>query len=325
MSYQIINETRLMVDQEINDFLMEYPQDHPFGMALSLPLFRQQLTAKILSKIPNRHQVYCNGASRSIAAGCLLGMIKERLLVEAEIHQLMPAMINDLKQPQSLAPAHPPLAGSRSFHIHEMAWWLRIHTMIPCVTYYFGPFDSREEAKQSYPAYVADLKQEKAIGISGQLQKTQPTLLTVMDSPDDLKRDQQQLWRSLHQYARRYKAALRGLHTFWHLLPGNFLLVNGDGTLKRANARAGQFLKTAAADLPGRSLFDYVPTSQIPVLKHCLAVMTQDPSPWSVPYRWSLQFRGAADTVIPVTVEVTQQRDATGKVIGWYWLLHELT
>jgi hypothetical protein len=325
MSYQLVNETLLIVDQEINDFLMDFPQDHPFQMALSLPLFRQKLTAKILSKIPNRHKIYCNEWSKKISADCFLGLAKERSLITQAIRKIMPTMINELQQPQSISPVRRPLAGGSTFHVHELAWWLKIHTIIPCVTYYFGPFESSKEAKEYYPEYVEDLKHEKAIGISGRLQKTQPTFLTVMDAPSDLKRDEQYLWHMLKQKSRQYTAALESWQNLWNVLPGSFLVVNFDGTLKQANMRACQLLQTSQTELQGRSLLQYVPPSQVGELERRLVTMARDQSVWPVAYRWSMQLQVSAPNVIPVVVEATQQQDAAGKVMGWYWLLHDVT
>jgi len=325
MSYQLVNETLLMIDQEIDDFLMEFPHDHPFRMALSLPLFRQQLRAGILNKIPNRHKVYCDGWSWVVPASCLVGMAKERGLVETEIRKMMPEIINDLKHPQPINAGHQPLGPSPSFHVHEMAWWVRIHTIIPCVTYYFGPFTSQAEAKQCYPGYVADLKQEKAVGISVRLQRTQPTVLTVTNSPDDLKRDQRLLWQRIKQLYHRQSTTQRLLQQQWHTLPGNFLAVNFEGTIKSANARACQLLNGSGAELKGRSLFFYVPKPQILILEDRLEMMRRDERDWQDPYCWTMQLQVSAIALILVQIEVTQQRDCQGKVIGWYWLLHNMT
>jgi hypothetical protein len=45
-------------------------------------------------------------------------------------------------------------------------WWLKIHTSTPSCTYYFGPFESKMEAKIHQPGYVEDLVREKAQGIA---------------------------------------------------------------------------------------------------------------------------------------------------------------
>jgi hypothetical protein len=74
-----------------------------------------------------------------------------------------------------------------------MPWWIKIHTVIPCVTYFFGPFDSLEEAEQNHWGYMEDLMAEKAFGITFEFQKTQPNALTLIDSPLELKQDLQTL------------------------------------------------------------------------------------------------------------------------------------
>ncbi|MGL5941920.1 MAG: DUF1816 domain-containing protein [Waterburya sp.] len=55
-----------------------------------------------------------------------------------------------------------PLSFLRKLNNH---WWVKIYTSTPCCTYYFGPFDSKREAKIYQPGYVEDLVQEKAQGI----------------------------------------------------------------------------------------------------------------------------------------------------------------
>jgi hypothetical protein len=44
-------------------------------------------------------------------------------------------------------------------------WWIKIDTSTPPCTYYFGPFDSKKEAKIHQSGYVEDLIQENAQGI----------------------------------------------------------------------------------------------------------------------------------------------------------------
>jgi Domain of unknown function (DUF1816) len=60
-------------------------------------------------------------------------------------------------------------------------WWIKISTTTPCCTYYFGPFDDREEAKIYQPGYVEDLVEEKAQGIKVETKRCQPQWLTIED------------------------------------------------------------------------------------------------------------------------------------------------
>ncbi|MEO0541052.1 MAG: DUF1816 domain-containing protein [Cyanobacteria bacterium P01_A01_bin.105] len=58
------------------------------------------------------------------------------------------------------------------------SWWIQISTDQPQVIYYFGPFDSEEEAAQYQGGYIEDLEQEGAQGIR--------TLTTRRDEPEEL-------------------------------------------------------------------------------------------------------------------------------------------
>ena len=60
-------------------------------------------------------------------------------------------------------------------------WWVEISTQIPTCTYYFGPFDSENEAKLSQAGYFSDLVQENAQGITAKVKKIRPKTLTIYD------------------------------------------------------------------------------------------------------------------------------------------------
>ncbi len=60
-------------------------------------------------------------------------------------------------------------------------YWVEIITQQPSCTYYFGPFDSRAEAKEIQSGYIEDLMAEKAIGISVAIKRCLPTRLTITD------------------------------------------------------------------------------------------------------------------------------------------------
>ena len=59
-------------------------------------------------------------------------------------------------------------------------WWIKITTTIPRCIYFFGPFDSSNEAKQQRFGYIDDLVQEKAFGITVEIKKCNPTFLTIV-------------------------------------------------------------------------------------------------------------------------------------------------
>ncbi len=62
-------------------------------------------------------------------------------------------------------------------------WWIEIKTTIPQCLYYFGPFDSYEEAQLHLPGYIEDLIEEKAINILVSIKKCQPNNLTTCSIP----------------------------------------------------------------------------------------------------------------------------------------------
>jgi hypothetical protein len=63
-------------------------------------------------------------------------------------------------------------------------WWVEIITNKPRCTYYFGPFQTHDEAKAAYPGYVEDLDGEGAQGITIVIKRCQPTELTSCEDED---------------------------------------------------------------------------------------------------------------------------------------------
>ena len=61
----------------------------------------------------------------------------------------------------------------------QLPWWIEIRTKMPPCIYYFGPFDSLKEARLSQHGYIEDLVTEKAQGITVELKKCQPQMLTI--------------------------------------------------------------------------------------------------------------------------------------------------
>jgi hypothetical protein len=61
----------------------------------------------------------------------------------------------------------------------NLPWWIEVKTTAPQCTYYFGPFDSQQEAEQLQAGYVEDLQMEHSQGISVAIKQTQPNVLTI--------------------------------------------------------------------------------------------------------------------------------------------------
>lgn len=65
------------------------------------------------------------------------------------------------------------------FRSLKMPWWVEIKTTIPYCIYYFGPFSCKHTARLSQHGYIADLVQEKACGITVEIKRLQPKVLTI--------------------------------------------------------------------------------------------------------------------------------------------------
>lgn len=61
------------------------------------------------------------------------------------------------------------------------SWWAEITTTKPRCIYYFGPFETNEEAKNAYPGYVEDLDSEGAQGVVVVIKRCKPDMLTIFD------------------------------------------------------------------------------------------------------------------------------------------------
>lgn len=60
----------------------------------------------------------------------------------------------------------------------KQPWWIKVRTQGPDCIYYFGPFDSKSEAKLLQAGYLEDLIQEGAKNIKLAIEKAHPENLT---------------------------------------------------------------------------------------------------------------------------------------------------
>ncbi|MGD1864939.1 MAG: DUF1816 domain-containing protein [Phormidesmis sp.] len=70
--------------------------------------------------------------------------------------------------------------------LSKRPWWIKIKTQAPNCLYYFGPFDSQEEAEASQFGYVEDLLGEGAQAIETVVENAVPKKLTVCNLPSAL-------------------------------------------------------------------------------------------------------------------------------------------
>lgn len=64
-------------------------------------------------------------------------------------------------------------------NLSQLPWWVKITTVKPCCTYYFGPFSQHTEATVAEYSYIEDLIAEKAQGISTEIVQDSPQKLTI--------------------------------------------------------------------------------------------------------------------------------------------------
>jgi hypothetical protein len=67
----------------------------------------------------------------------------------------------------------------------HLPWWVVIKTAKPLCKYYFGPFDSAEEAAANQAGYIEDLRAEGAEEISVNVQQGEPQELTIFDEEEN--------------------------------------------------------------------------------------------------------------------------------------------
>ncbi len=72
------------------------------------------------------------------------------------------------------APKSAPQASQEGY-----AWWVQIVTAAPNCTYYFGPFDTSEEANAHRNGYIEDLNNEGAEVFTPQIKWMKPEKLTI--------------------------------------------------------------------------------------------------------------------------------------------------
>ena len=59
-----------------------------------------------------------------------------------------------------------------------LPWWVKILSTHPYCVYYFGPFNSQQEAEANQNGYIQDLEGEGNQGITVEILQAEPTILT---------------------------------------------------------------------------------------------------------------------------------------------------
>ena len=59
-----------------------------------------------------------------------------------------------------------------------LPWWVKVLSTHPYCVYYFGPFNSQQEAEANQNGYIQDLEGEGNQGITVEILRAEPTILT---------------------------------------------------------------------------------------------------------------------------------------------------
>ncbi len=62
-----------------------------------------------------------------------------------------------------------------------LSWWVKLKTVRPSCTYYFGPFSHQTEAISAQTGYIKDLQEERASVVSIEINQEQPKMLTISE------------------------------------------------------------------------------------------------------------------------------------------------
>ncbi|MFN5515792.1 MAG: diguanylate cyclase domain-containing protein [Cyanobacteriota bacterium] len=306
--YKLVNLTMDLVEQEIDSYLANIASDSLYQMAISVPYFRKKLIAKVLSQIPNRYAVLKEDYIQSQKKNLVTYILEEQLLIEEKIHRATPDLIHEIL---------PSISEKESI---DFGWWLNISTRIPCVTYYFGPFASREQANQKISGYCEDLKEEGAVGISVAVQEVQPQDLTVLDDLESLKENQ----NFFYQQLKKSQFNQQKHKLFFDQIPGNILITDLGGNIRYANHNCYHFLGLKDNELIGQKIEKYINKSERTKMGDYLRKSEGNLACMNID---NMLLSLEIPTQVPklVTVQTQTIKNIQGNIVGWYWLLLDIS
>lgn len=77
--------------------------------------------------------------------------------------------------------AHPSQAFPLNAEDQVSPWWIEVRTYQPACTYFFGPFDSRNEAIWHQSGFLEDIQEEQPMGMMINIHQAEPDQLTLFD------------------------------------------------------------------------------------------------------------------------------------------------
>lgn len=316
MSHKIANLTLTVLNKEIDQFLADYSERDYIYLTLSVNYFRLKLIAKILSQIPNRYIVVDESEEFFEQTTLSKGILQERLLIEDKIRENIPYILNEKKSEKQYLTSENPVEEPL-----RLPFWIKCQTIIPAVTYFLGPFDSVEEAKLNLNDYVADLIQEKAEGISWEINHFQPTSLTIFHDLEEIEQENQELWGILD----RMKLEKQYYQDLFQFAPESYVVTDLKGIIQKANKAAGKLLDTDQQNLVGKSLNLFVSQSHLPQFYNQFEQWTQEET--IVNYQSDCFVQVETPNLSPVTVNIksSPMMDIDNQKIGLRFILCNFT
>lgn len=321
MSYQVFNSTLAIVKTEVDQFLKDYTIDHPYRQALSSPYFRQKLIAKVLNNIPNNHILIdeCDGFIDDVSF--CIGLLEEKLLITAKIVEQVSHIVEEYKDFN--------LAHNPDYHHQKnplaksskVRWWIRIDTVKPSMTYYFGPFDNLLEAKENCSAYVEDLIEEKAEGITFNFEYIDPPLLTVNNDIEDLRSENDELWKNLLDIEVKQKY----YENLFLFSPDSSLIIDQDAIIRVVNDSGEKMLKTPKEKLINKSLNSFISSNNLQTVLDLIQSLNSEIDEDKKQSFFSLKLLLPNESSIIVSIKASSIKNADHEIIGWHLSLHDIT
>ncbi|BAQ64629.1 diguanylate cyclase domain-containing protein [Geminocystis sp. NIES-3709] len=321
MSYQVFNSTLSIVKTEVDQFLKDYTIDHPYRQALSFPYFRQKLIAKVLNNIPNNHILIDECHSFVDDISFCIGLLEEKLLITAKINEQISHIVEEYNQFNlTHNPDYHPKENALA-KTAQLSWWIRIDTIKPDMTYYFGSFDNLWEAKENCSGYIEDLIEEKAEGITFDFQYINPPSLTIDNDIEDLRLENQQIWENLWDIEVK-KKYYENLFLF---SPDSCLILDKDGIIRVINDSAVNLFKTPREKLINKSLNWFISPHSLAKFLDFLQSFNNEINPDKTQSFFSLKFSLPDESFIIVSIKASNIKNLENDIIGWHLSLHDVT
>ncbi len=98
MTEKKINLTLILVTQEIQAFLANYPPNNPYRVIFSIPYFQKRLITKVLAMLPQSHTIITDVQTLTAQGNSLLNSWRKRLKLNHQINKFLPELFIETYQ-----------------------------------------------------------------------------------------------------------------------------------------------------------------------------------------------------------------------------------